>query len=153
MPLWRQPLDKFNLGPAFGVVDAEHPNGHRGCDYNGFPAGTPLLAVADATVALNQWSDALGHVIVLKVNRAPQLPFYFGYCHLESAPKLEVGAKVKIGQTVGHAGTTGSASTGVHLHLTLSLTKLGVFSGAVKDAYSFLKERVAAQNKKVAKKK
>jgi murein DD-endopeptidase MepM/ murein hydrolase activator NlpD len=148
MGLWRQPLDKFKLGPAFGVKDAQHPNGHRGCDYNGFAAGTPVLAVNDATVVLNQWSDALGHVLVIKVPRKLQSAVYFGYCHLESAPKLEIGAKVTSGQVVGHAGTTGSASTGVHLHLTLSLTKLGVFSGAVKDAYAFLVARLAEQAKK-----
>jgi len=138
MGLWRQPLDKFKLGPAFGVKDAEHPNGHRGCDYNGLPVGTPVLAVNDATVVLNQWSDALGHVLVIRVDRKLKPAVFFGYCHLDAAPKLEIGAKVTSGQVIGKLGNTGSASTGPHLHLTLSLLKTGVFSGAVKDAYAFL---------------
>lgn len=138
---WRQPLDKFKLGTKFGVKDAAHPNGHRGVDYNGFPAGTPLKAVTDGEIVLNKWSGVLGWVIVLKVNDKA----YFGYCHMKTQSKLKPGTKVKAGDEVGQAGTTGSASSGVHLHLTLGNTADSVFSGTVRDAYAAIEKHIQAE--------
>jgi murein DD-endopeptidase MepM/ murein hydrolase activator NlpD len=132
----RYPLDNFKRGTAFGVVDAAHPNGHRGTDYNGFVKGTPVKAVAAGKVVLSQWSDVLGWVVVLKVGVR-----YFGYCHLADKG-MPVGAKVAEGVAIGKAGTTGSASSGVHLHLTLGLTKNSVFSGKVYDADAFLTKQI-----------
>jgi murein DD-endopeptidase MepM/ murein hydrolase activator NlpD len=133
------PLDKFKRGTAFGVVDAQHPHGHRGTDYNGFKAGTPLKALADGKIVLNQWSDALGWVTVLQVGKQ-----FFGYCHQQVQSPLKVGSTVKMGAVIGKAGTTGSASSGVHLHLTLGATKEAVFSGAVQDADKFLHSQIGA---------
>ena len=134
---WRYPLDIFLHGTAFGVKDAAHPNGHRGTDYNGFPKGTPVKAVSNGTIALNQWSDVLGWVIVLQVGKN-----FFGYCHLAEQSHLVKGNKVKMGDVLGKAGTSGSASSGVHLHLTLGTSKNSVFSGAVQDADKFLKSKI-----------
>lgn len=134
---WNYPLDKFKLGTAFGVKDAAHPNGHRGTDYNGFKAGTKLKAVADGKIVLNTYSKVLGNVVVLKVGLN-----FFGYCHMDKPSALAVGAVVKAGDVVGLAGTTGSASSGVHLHLTLGLTKMAVFSGKVFDAHKFLTKKI-----------
>ncbi len=140
--VWRHALDKYKRGPVFGVVDSWHPNGHRGTDYNGFVAGTPLKAVNDGVIVINKFSAVLGNVVVLQVGK-----HFFGYCHLDKPSPLKVGAKVKSGDTIGGAGTTGSASSGVHLHLTLSLLKEGVFGGKVYDAHGFLEKVIAAQKK------
>ncbi len=140
--MFRQPLDKFELGTKFGVVDKAHPNGHRGTDYNGFKAGTALKAVNDGTIVTNQWSDVLGWVVVLKVGNR-----YFGYCHMLKQSPLKIGTVVKSGDVVGKAGNTGSASDGVHLHLTLSLKQYGVFQGKVYDAYAFLVKTIKAEKK------
>jgi murein DD-endopeptidase MepM/ murein hydrolase activator NlpD len=138
---WIMPIKvKFNRGPKFGLKDANHPNGHRGCDYNGFPIGTPLYAVSHGRVVLNQWSDVLGNVVVIQVGSR-----FFGYCHMNHPSPLKVDTVVEAGTQVGTAGTTGSASTGCHLHLTLSNSKEGVFSGEVEDADAFLKAKIAAQ--------
>lgn len=134
---WRYPLDTFKRGTAFGVKDAAHPNGHRGTDYNGFPKGTHLKAVNDGKIVLNQWSDVLGWVVVLQVGLR-----YFGYCHLNEQSHLRRGSKVTSGQFIGEAGTTGSASSGTHLHLTLGLNKTSVFYGKVSDADKFLKKQI-----------
>jgi murein DD-endopeptidase MepM/ murein hydrolase activator NlpD len=137
------PVKTVKLGPKFGVKDAMHPNGHRGTDFNGFAANEPLLAVADGmSVVMNKWSDALGNVLVLQVGNR-----FFGYCHMIHPSPLKIGDKVNSGAVVGHAGTTGSASTGVHLHLTLSDNVEGVFSGTVEDAYAFLVAKIAAEKK------
>lgn len=130
---------KMGLGP------------HRGCDYNGldpktkkrvykFAKGTPLPAVGDGVIALNKWSAVLGWVVVLKVGK-----HYFGYCHLDKQSPLKVGTKVKSGDSVGGAGTSGSASSGVHLHFTLSLDLNGVFAGKVYDAHAFLEKMIARE--------
>lgn len=139
---WRYPLDKFKLGTAFGVKDAAHPNGHRGDDYNGFPAGTKLRAVNDGTIVLSVYSKVLGNVVVLKVGLR-----FFGYCHMLAPTNLKIGAQVKSGDVIGLAGTTGSASSGVHLHLTASFTKNGVFAGKVYSAHKFLTKMIAKEIK------
>lgn len=138
---WMMPLKgKYKYGPLFGVVDSWHPNGHRGTDYNGFKAGTPLYAVNDGVIVVNKFSSVLGNVVVLQVGK-----HFFGYCHLDKPSPLKVGTKVKSGTVVGGAGTTGSASSGVHLHFTLSLLKEGVFGGKVYDADAFLKKVIKVQ--------
>jgi hypothetical protein len=141
---WAQPIKKVKLGPKFGVKDSLHPNGHRGVDYNGFAEGENLLAVNDGKVVANQWSDVLGNVLVLQVGK-----YFFGYCHMSKPSTRKVGETVSSGDVIGHAGNTGSASAGVHLHLTLSLEKLGVFSGKVYDAYGFIVKHIADQKKAV----
>lgn len=143
---WQMPLrGKYNYGPLFGVVDNWHPNGHRGTDYNGFKAGTPYYAVNDGVIAVVKTSAILGNVVVLQVGK-----HFFGYCHMQKPCALKVGTKVTAGQVIGLAGTTGSASSGVHLHLTLSLSANGVFGGKVFDADAFLKKAIAAQTAKAA---
>lgn len=120
---------------------------HRGCDYNGFKAGTPLPAVGDGVITMNRWSDVLGWVVVLKVGKQ----HHFGYAHLNKQSPLKVGTKVKSGQSVGGAGTTGSASSGVHLHFTLSLLPEGIFSGKVYDAHGFLLKAIEREKPAQAK--
>jgi murein DD-endopeptidase MepM/ murein hydrolase activator NlpD len=139
---WMLPFPDSHLGTKFGVTDAAHPNGHRGTDWNGLPAGTKLPAVADGTIVLVQWSNALGNVVVLKVTRKVLPPVYFGYCHMAKASPLQVGAKVKMGEPVGLMGNTGTASSGRHLHLTCSYLLMGVFAGKVMDAWAFLKKKI-----------
>lgn len=140
MSNWRLPLDKFKRGPAFGVVDDWHPNGHRGTDYNGFPKGYPAKAVADGVISLNKFSKVLGNIVVLQVGK-----HYFGYCHLDKPSPLKVGSKVKAGDVIGACGTTGSASSGVHLHFTLSLLPEGVIGGKVYDAHEFILKQIERQ--------
>jgi murein DD-endopeptidase MepM/ murein hydrolase activator NlpD len=65
---------------------------------------------------------------------------YVGYCHLQK-PGLEVGTKVKAGDTVGLVGNTGSASSGPHLHMTVSREVKGVFgpTSVKEDPIAFVK--------------
>lgn len=142
------------VSDAFGTHSAERKamglGPHRGCDYNGFNAagkrvfkfglGTPLPAVGDGVVTLNKWTDVLGWVVEIKVGK-----WFFTYCHMQKQSSLKVGDKVKSGQTVGLAGSTGSASNGPHLHFTLSLTSGGGITGKVFDAHTFLVKAIAAQ--------
>lgn len=134
---------------------------HRGCDYNGldpktkkkvfkFHKGIALPAVNDGVISANYWSEILGWVVELKVKgtwKGKPKDVFFMYCHLDKQSPLKVGTKVKSGDSVGGAGTTGSASSGVHLHFTLSLTSKGGALGTVYDAHAYLTRRVAEQTK------
>lgn len=153
MAKWVMPLAKYKYGPLFGVVDSWHPNGHRGTDYNGFKAGEKLFAVSRGTIVMNQFSKVLGNIVVLRVMtlvKGEKKAIYFGYCHLVKPSPLAIGTVVNAGDVIGGAGTTGSASSGVHLHLTLSFDKNGVIGGKVYDADKFIKQKIKEAEKEAA---
>jgi murein DD-endopeptidase MepM/ murein hydrolase activator NlpD len=98
---------------------------HSGLDF-AMPEGTPIPALANGTIVLNQESKVLGHVVVLRIMDKQKKLAYIGYCHLK-VPGAAVGTKVTEGQTIGLVGNTGSASSGSHLHMTVSREVKGVF--------------------------
>lgn len=154
---WRLPFpEKMSADPFGAWPPARKKMGlgpHRGHDFNGMKKGTALPAVNDGVVSANYWSDVLGWVVELKV-RGPfgaerkTTNLYFMYCHLDKQSPLEVGTKVKSGQRLGGAGTSGSASSGIHLHFTLSLTSKGGAIGKVFDPVAYLNRRIKEQNAK-----
>jgi murein DD-endopeptidase MepM/ murein hydrolase activator NlpD len=148
----RLPFPERDITAPYGEMSAYRKSHgmqpHSGTDFA--PAGsnrgrTKIPSVGAGTIKLIQWSDVLGWVIVqtvwdIKQNKA----IYIGYCHIScnnhgmncKGPKVhgdhapvnkKVGSKVKEGQTMAYIGNTGSASSGVHLHLTGSRTLKGVF--------------------------
>ena len=82
----------------------------------------------------------LGNVSVLRVMDKDKKLAYVGFCHL-AKPGLEVGTKLKEGDIVGYVGNTGSASSGAHLHLTVSREVKGVFgpTSVKQDPIEFIK--------------
>jgi len=148
MGTWQYPIAKFKRGPVFGVVDSWHPNGHRGTDLNGFKEGTPTVAVQDGKIVVNKWSDGLGNCVVLEVEatwKGEPKKIYFGFAHGSKPSPHKVGTKVKAGDLILAAGTTGKFSSGTHCHYTLSLTKDGLFAGRVYDAHAYLARRIKEQ--------
>jgi murein DD-endopeptidase MepM/ murein hydrolase activator NlpD len=139
---FQMPLKKYKLGTAFGVIDAAHPNGHRGCDFNGVPEGTELLAIADATVVNILFSKALGNIITLQVGDK-----FFSYCHMQRPTRLKLKDKVKAGDVVGLLGNTGTASSGPHLHLVLGFDKFSAITGSSMDGYKFLQDKIELEKK------
>ena len=119
---------KFITGRFGTLSEFRKKNGmqpHSGADW-ARPEGTPIPSISNGTVVLQQWSDVLGNVSVVRTMGKDKALYYVGYCHLK-AEGLEVGTKVKEGETVGLVGNTGSASSGAHLHLTVSREIKGVF--------------------------
>ena len=117
---------------------------HSGVDW-ARPDNTPIPSVANGTIVLKQWSNVLGNVSVLRVMGNDGDLYYFGFCHL-AEPGLDVGTKVKEGDIIGKVGggartPSGSASTGAHLHLTLSKQIKGVFgpTSVKQDPIEFIK--------------
>jgi murein DD-endopeptidase MepM/ murein hydrolase activator NlpD len=69
------------------------------------------------------------------------------YCHLDKQSPLKVGTKVKSGDSVGAAGTSGKASSGIHLHFTCSLTTKGGAVGKVFDGHAYITRRINEEKK------
>jgi murein DD-endopeptidase MepM/ murein hydrolase activator NlpD len=84
---------------------------HKGIDYAA-PTGTPVRAIADATVEFAGKENGYGNFIVLKHSGN----YSTAYGHLSAFAKgLHKGEKVSQGDLIGYVGSTGWA-TGPHLH-------------------------------------
>jgi murein DD-endopeptidase MepM/ murein hydrolase activator NlpD len=140
----RFPFDPKYITGKFGTLSAyrraNKMQPHSGLDF-ARPEGTPIPAIANGTIVLQQFSKVLGNVSVLRVMDKQKKLWYVGFCHLK-AEGLEVGQKVQEGDTIGFVGNTGSSSSGSHLHLTVSKELKGVFGPtSVKiDPIQFIKD-------------
>ncbi len=76
--------------------------------------GTPIKAAADGTVIFTGFTADTGFVIILEHPKN----FITVYKHNETIHK-EQGDLVKSGEVIGIAGSTGTLSTGPHLHFEL----------------------------------
>jgi len=85
---------------------------HKGVDFRA-RTGTPIYAVTDGTV--NMAGRNGGHGNYIRINHGGGLQS--GYSHL-SRFAVSRGQRVKRGQVIGYAGSTG-LSTGPHLHYEL----------------------------------
>lgn len=144
------PFDPKYITGRFGTLSeyrkAKGMQPHSGLDF-ARPVGTPIPALANGTIVLNQFSKVLGNVVVLRVmafdpagDRTKKELFYIGYSHLNK-PGLAVDTKVKEGDIIGEVGNTGSASSGPHLHLTVSKELKGIFgpTSVKQDPVEFIK--------------
>lgn len=86
---------------------------HQGIDI-GCPEGTPVLAAADGTVILSQYSNSAGYYIMIDHGDCITV-----YMH-NSQLKVVVGETVVAGQVISLSGNTGN-STGPHLHFGVSV--------------------------------
>lgn len=135
MRKWIKPFPDKNKTGYFGKIrtfKGAPKNPHRGTDW-GIPAKKPIPAITDGKIMLVQYSKILGWVIVQSAKDNAGKIWYIGYCHLHEEPKLKKGTVVKCGETIGLVGNSGSASSGPHLHATLSDSVKGVFAGNVFD--------------------
>ena len=109
--------DPHKVNPNGKYGNRKHPitgrtKKHRGLDvaYSGFIYAPGDGVVVNKGVNLNK---SVGGGYTLTIKHTPNL--FTVYYHLREPSKLAVGAEVRLGDVVGHTGTTG-ASTGVHLH-------------------------------------
>ncbi len=98
---------QFNPKRMHPVLKRLRP--HNGIDYYA-PAGTPVYAAGAGVVSKAGYSAANGnHVFIKHANGIETKYLHF------SKKAVNVGQKVKQGQTIGYVGSTGLA-TGPHLH-------------------------------------
>jgi murein DD-endopeptidase MepM/ murein hydrolase activator NlpD len=120
MTKYIEPFAAKLRGDEFGNL-APYRNGrpHRGQDWH--PAEkSPIPAIVDGTVFVNEWTDVLGHILIQSAGDG----YWVLYAHLAEASPLAKGTKIKAGDIIGKVGggkntPSGSASTGAHLHLSI----------------------------------
>lgn len=131
------------FGPHLGYTTITSPFGkrnaptsgastfHSGIDI-GAPAGTNIVSICSGTVSFLGFSGAGGYTITIKNDS-----FTVSYCHVSPNYEVNIGQKIKKGQTIGKVGPknvygvlnnpykdsngnpTNGATTGPHLHLTI----------------------------------
>jgi murein DD-endopeptidase MepM/ murein hydrolase activator NlpD len=131
MMKYRMPFK--TLGDLYGST-ANRPHPHRGLDFPTKP-GARIRSVSAGIVADSGWSDTLGFYIIVK----DEVGIYWGYNHMKTISKLTRLCKVRKGSSLGFTGATGSASNGIHLHLTASHEPKGNFAGATLDPLKVLR--------------
>jgi murein DD-endopeptidase MepM/ murein hydrolase activator NlpD len=146
--MWKSPFPESTVTGEYGTLSAYRKakgmQPHSGRDFA--PGADKVIpAVAAGTVRLLQWSNILGWVLVQDAVGVDGKTYYIGYAHLSCAShginckgpqahgnhsplkSTSIGDKKELGEPIGRVGNTGSASTGAHLHLTVSRTVKGVF--------------------------
>jgi len=75
---------------------------------------TPIKSILSGTVIFADWTPNTGNVVIIRHNKG----FISVYKHAESVT-VSQGDKVRTGEVIALAGSTGQESTGVHLHFEL----------------------------------
>ncbi|MBM7509246.1 M23 family metallopeptidase [Nocardioides sp. 31GB23] len=107
--LWQLPVAGYRLTARFGETGL-WATYHTGLDLAA-PAGTPLVAIANATVTSAGYDGAYGNKTVLTLEDGTEL----WYAH-QTSISVSAGETVTAGETIGTVGSTGNV-TGPHLHL------------------------------------
>lgn len=108
---WVLPTTGYVLTARFGSSGSHWSSGfHTGLDF-AVPVGTPVVAVAAATVTETGYAGAYGNRTEITLGDGTQI----WYCH-QSRITVTVGQKVQPGQVIGYSGNTGN-TTGPHLHI------------------------------------
>ena len=117
----RWPMDDFTVSGDYGCSSYDYYAPGNGCDHyhNGIDMvgsyGTRIKAAAAGTVVYVGWNWADGSDPAWIVVIAHSSNLRSWYAHMQPKRPVEVGEKVKKGQTIGYEGNTGN-STGAHLH-------------------------------------
>lgn len=90
---------------------------HEGVDIGGVPMKSVVVATADAVVSFAGEKGGFGSVVILRHKYGHETV----YAH-NSEMLVKVGQKVKKGDPIAYAGSSGR-STGVHLHYEVRLKK------------------------------
>lgn len=91
---------------------------HNGTDFAA-STGQKVFAAADGTVIVSQWQAGYGNVVVISHGKVNGKAVSTLYAH-NSRLRVEPGQKVKRGDTIALAGSTGM-STGPHVHFEVRL--------------------------------
>ncbi len=103
-------------------------------------SGTEIYAVSDGTVTSSGYNGSWGNYVRIEHANGMQT----GYAHMVERPPVNVGDTVKVGQVIGHVGSTGG-STGAHLHFEIYYNGERQTGEVV---FAWLKERGFLPNKR-----
>src|SRR5690625_5232905 len=103
-----------DFGPRVHPITGDPDGFHTGLDL-GAPDGTPILAAADGTVTVAEFSGGYGGLIVIEHHLDGQM-VATAYAHMwQAGIHVHPGDTVNAGQHIGDVGSSGM-STGAHLH-------------------------------------
>ena len=111
----RTPVEFSRISSGFNLK-RKHPilnriRAHKGVDYAA-PQGTPVKATGDGRIVFRGVKGGYGNVVIIQHGST----YSTLYAHLSGfARTVNVGTRVRQGQTIGYLGMTGLA-TGPHLH-------------------------------------
>src|SRR5690606_22730478 len=88
---------------------------HQGVEFNN-PAGTPVRAIADGTVAFAGQAEAGANVVAILHDTREGDSYVFSTYYHNTELRVAVGARVRAGDVIATVGNTGRA-TNDHLHL------------------------------------
>jgi murein DD-endopeptidase MepM/ murein hydrolase activator NlpD len=120
---WVMPVKNPQVTSPFGM--RFHPTQHvwmlhDGVDFRA-PLGTPIFAAHDGVIVA-PFGTGFGNQIILDHGSS----VLTGYAHMSKfAPDMTIGKKVKAGDLIGYAGSTGW-STGSHLHFRILIDRKAV---------------------------
>ncbi|MFC7306004.1 M23 family metallopeptidase [Streptomyces monticola] len=112
---WVAPVETYELSAGFGGSGERWANRHTGQDF-AVGIGAPVRAAGAGRVVRVTCGQGFGMEVVLQHAGG----YYTQYAHL-AAVTVDQGDRVRVGQWIGQAGTTGN-STGPHLHFEVRLT-------------------------------
>ncbi|MET9426276.1 M23 family metallopeptidase [Streptomyces sp. NPDC003036] len=114
-PAWVAPVTDYRLSARFDSAGGRWSHRHTGQDF-AVDLGAPVRSIGAGRVQSVSCGGAFGIEVVVRHENG----WYSQYAHL-SAPGVGKGERVRTGQWIGQAGTTGN-STGPHLHFEVRLT-------------------------------
>lgn len=113
---YKVPITPVKITSEFGYRDfGGQQEFHRGLDFAA-SQGTPIHAIGDGTVVKAGYHYSWGNYVQIRHEDGTSSL----YAH-QSELKVKAGDKVKQGDVIGQAGSTGN-STGPHLHLEYSIS-------------------------------
>ncbi|MFI7320438.1 M23 family metallopeptidase [Streptomyces venezuelae] len=112
---WVTPVESYELSAGFDSTGERWAHRHTGQDF-AVGIGAPVRSVGAGRVESVSCGGGFGIEVVVRHARG----YFTQYAHL-AAVTVDQGDRVRAGQWVGQAGTTGN-STGPHLHFEVRLT-------------------------------
>ncbi|MET9801885.1 M23 family metallopeptidase [Streptomyces sp. NPDC006368] len=127
---WVAPVEEYRLSARFHSAGERWARRHTGQDF-AVDLGTPVRSIGAGRVQSVSCGGAFGIEVIVRHGNG----WYSQYAHL-AAPAVDKGERVRTGQWIGQAGTTGN-STGPHLHFEVRLTP---YLGSGVDPVPWLRE-------------
>ncbi|MFF3288560.1 M23 family metallopeptidase [Streptomyces sp. NPDC003023] len=130
-PDWVAPVEHYTLSAGFNSAGERWSRRHTGQDF-AVDIGEPVRSVGAGRVASVSCGGGFGMEVLVQHPDG----YYSQYAHLAGV-SVDQGERVRTGQWIGQAGTTGN-STGPHLHFEVRLTP---HLGSGVDPASWLRDR------------
>lgn len=104
------PHGGWNSGSAWAALDFAPPDVEYGC----FASDSWATAMADGVIARSGFGAV---VLDLDGDGYAGSGWAITYMHLDNRDRIEEGARVSVGDRLGHPGCEGGVTNGTHLHL------------------------------------